>query len=1448
VSRDLKLFGPLDSAAQYNYLLDDKILKKLPFYDIQEFMKSLGICIGASTIKTAEIDGNLRIGKTFIRNHECNPRAALRKILESPGFEDYSYVTLTGRKFKDLVNLPVITEPEATERALNYLLKNQPGRFNALISLGSENFILYELNERGSIINVRTGNKCASGTGEFFLQQIRRMDLAVEEAIGLAEGAEPYCVAGRCSVFCKSDCTHALNKGVPIGRVCAGLGNMIAEKILELLKSMERKNILLVGGVTRNSYVVSKLRQNIGNVVIPENAQVFEALGAALYAFEKKKKSEASVLIKDEKASFGRLPPLNKWNDLVEFKEHANAIAEDGDECIIGLDVGSTTTKAVLLRANDDRVIASVYLRTNGNPVQASRECYRGIYEQLGGRCVKITGLGVTGSGRHIAGLHALTEGIINEIIAHASGAAFFSKEVDTIIEIGGQDAKYTHLVNGVPCDYAMNEACSAGTGSFLEEAAKESLNINYLDIQHVALQGKNPPNFNDQCAAFISSDIKNASHESIPRSDIVAGLVYSICMNYNNRVKGSRKTGEKIFMQGGVCYNRAVPLAMAGLLNKRIIVPPDPGLIGAFGVALEIKNRLRSGEIVKSEYSLKELAEREAEYGESFACPGTKENCDRGCHINIIKIKGKNYPFGGVCNKYYNTIHHLRIDPEPLDLIAKRQELVFRKNGYTASRTVGIPKSFYTNILFPLYYSYFAELGYDILLGETVDPEGAKMTSSSFCFPAEIAHGMFMDLKKKNPDYIFLPQIAELHVEGNNSRGKEHNCTCVLAQSEPYYITSAFRDIRSNLLSPVLNFSGGLESMEDEFIKIGKKLGAGRDKSRHAFTCAVAHQKEFNDKKKGLGDRLLKDLQQDSSRTGIVVFGRAYNAFADESNLGIPKKFASRGVYVIPFDSLRYENEESVENMNWAIGQEILKAARVVKRHPQLFGAYITNFSCGPDSFLVGYFRDIMKAKPSLTLEIDSHSADAGINTRIDAFLDIISRYRNLEIKEAPPSDFRPATLSWVGGKYHYISSDGNEYPVKDNRVKLVVPSMGRTTTELAAAAFRGIGFNAEADRAPDFNTLMIGRANTSCKECLPLILTTASLLETAGKRRTADEMLLYFMPTAPGNCRFSQYYVFQKKLIEKKQLKNVALLTLTAENRYAGLGNVDQITILKSLVVADIMDDIRNALLVLPVDKRKAEEIFNGQMSRIKTSFETGGKDIYGILKETAAEFSKIDLKYPLSEAKKVLLTGEIYVRKDEFCSQEVVLRLAKRGVVVKRAPVLEWLYYVDYIVKNYLKPDFNLGERTELLIRNMLHHRIEKKIKGIMAASGLYEHELIDMEKIIDTGSKFINPAMTGEAIVIIGTFFREIIRQVHGVISIGPFACMPTRVTESILSHESNVADNKRVEFLENIGYLKKFDSLPFLSVEADGNPFPQIVEARIEAFTLQVERLYSAISG
>jgi len=905
---------------------------------MSEKIRSLGLCLGASTVSIVQLEQEQNLGEGiptrehlpprlvnyWLYPHEGDPKRTLVSALKTLDMSSFDRIAATGRKFRKFVTLSSIPEPEAVEYAYGFV-KPPDVSCPAVVSAGGETFMVYVLNRLGQISNVLTGNKCASGTGEFFLQQLRRMNVTLKEAAQWAGSIEPYSVSGRCSVFCKSDCTHATNKGVPKARVTAGLCQMMANKILELLKKVERKNIMITGGTARNHIMIEHLRKQIPGLIVPPEAPYFEALGAALWGLEHEtaKFSGVSDLFRTDAASFDTLVEKGK--------------IRSGDTCILGLDVGSTTTKAILLRKADNAILADVYLRTNGNPVAASRECYDSILKQICQRVdssdISIEGLGVCGSGRQIAGLHALTHGVINEIIAHAAAAVYFDPQVDTIFEIGGQDAKYTYITNGVASDYAMNEACSAGTGSFLEESAFETLGVAMEDIADIAFKGHHPPNFNDQCAAFIGSDIKNAIHEGVKHEDIVAGLVYSICMNYSNRVKGNRPVGKKVFMQGGVCYNRAIPLAMASLVGKPIIVPPEPGLMGAFGVALEVKKRIEMGLIKKSCFDLKVLSDREVTYGNSFICKGGKEKCDRRCEIAVIEIEGNKYPFGGACNRYYNLRHNISYNVSRLDLIRVRQHLVFEKYGATVCPEssqnlpngkiknyrgkIGINRSFLVNTYYPLYSTFFSELGFEPVVPDSCSQEGIDRKNAAFCYPVELSHGFFHSLleMEHSPEYIFLPHFKALPASDGNSSSQ----VCPFVQGETFYLNATFRQKLNQLkakgtkvLCPLLDLTKGLHTAREALVNTAVQMGLRRKTASAAFEAALKCQTECIVEMKHIGEKVLRELEGDPDKTAVVIFGRAYNGFVEEAHMGIPHKLASRGIRVIPFDFLPFDSEKS--------------------------------------------------------------------------------------------------------------------------------------------------------------------------------------------------------------------------------------------------------------------------------------------------------------------------------------------------------------------------------------------------------------------------------------------------------------------------------------------------------------------------------------------------------
>ncbi|MHC4981473.1 MAG: anhydro-N-acetylmuramic acid kinase, partial [Planctomycetota bacterium] len=417
-------------------------------------MSHVGVNIGALTVKVVALRGD---GPDFhVVAHQGRPLETLDTLLAAPQFADAESFGVSG-------HLGHIPEVAAIQRALREL----DGEFDAVASLGGESFLVYLL-AGGRITNVLSHNKCAAGSGEFFVQQIGRMGLDIDEAIERSMEGEVVPLAARCSVHCKSDITHKLNRREASPQdILHTLHDSMANKVASLLERSQRqlRRVLLIGGVSRNAAMLAALREKLASAEIevrPESPW-FEAWGSALLARDEPRHRSPKISVPP---SLGSLPPLERYADRVQVID-APPHEDPGDgPLVLGVDAGSTTTKAVLLEPVHQGVVASHYARTNGDPVAATRACLRALARRVGNRRVSL--MAATGSARELVGAYLGTASVYNEISAHAEGATHYDADVDTIFEIGGQDSKYIRLRNGVPIEYAMNEACSAGTGSFL--------------------------------------------------------------------------------------------------------------------------------------------------------------------------------------------------------------------------------------------------------------------------------------------------------------------------------------------------------------------------------------------------------------------------------------------------------------------------------------------------------------------------------------------------------------------------------------------------------------------------------------------------------------------------------------------------------------------------------------------------------------------------------------------------------------------------------------------------------------------------------------------------------------------------------------------------------------------------------------------------------------------
>jgi predicted CoA-substrate-specific enzyme activase len=1404
--------------------------------------KTMGIDIGSTTLKLCLLseDGTAR---SAMLTHEGNLPGTLARLLGGMHLENRGAVkaVVTGTEGRHRISVPEVIAAVAIEAGLK-ALDLKP---NAVVSMGGEDLVVYSLNRQGRIVNTYAGNKCASGTGEFLRQQLGRMNMRLDDMNEACEGAHVFPLSARCSVFMKSDCTHRLNKGeAEKGDIALSLSKVMANKVVEFLTKarLSSGRIVLIGGVTKNRFLVDFVRASCPeiDVVVPEQAAYFEAFGAGhLAGSQGTPLPEGELVRAGSELIFKSYAPLSESSERVHHVPSRRGAYDPDAEYVLGVDGGSTTTKVALINIATLEIVAEHYGRTFGDPVAALRLCLEELRRQLGSHKPRIRLVATTGSSRELLGVFLETVGVYNEIIAHTVGTTYFQKDVDTIFEIGGQDAKYVYINNGVPIDYAMNEACSAGTGSFLEESAAGDLDINSApEIGPIALQAEKPLKFGEHCSAFINSDIRKAIQQGASREDIVAGLVFSIVANYLNRVVGNRSVGEHIVLQGGVAKNPAVPLAFAQMTKKTITVPPDPELMGCFGVARLVLQKHEEGLIEKGDFDLDAMIDKEISYQKTFAC----RSCENLCTIRRLRVGKNTYPFGGRCSLYTNKRKKRPTDSaDVVDYTVERTRMLFEEFAPPAdalqagsSRVIGVPVAFSIHSLWPFYAWFFHTLGIRVKLSTRIAPEGIARMESNYCFPAEIAHGAIQDVIDAGVDYVFLPHFRDMPTLEN-----VRACTCPLTQGLPFYARHAFGLGDDRMLRPLVAFGTGLEESRQSFMDMAEKLGFSRSDGAHAFDVGLSHFERFQTAYRELGKKVLREVEQNPERVYIAMLGRPYNAFTRDANMGIPRKFISQGVTVIPFDMIFDDDAEIPPNNYWYYGQQDMKAVRKVKRTDNLYLTWISNFSCAPDSFMLHYVRWMMGEKPYLVLEIDSHTADAGLDTRTEAFLDIVESYRR-HMDPSPEKPFRRRYQVVLKKEYCDVldRKTGRRLDIRDPRIHLVWPSMGDLSTEVMNVAALRQGINSTHLPLPDVYSTQLARNVASGKECIPALLVLGSILQYFHDHdpTSGDDLYVVFVPSTPGPCRTGQYYVFFDRLFEEMGWENVVLLVGGSENSYRELGSTFSQDVWRALVLGDYFTDMRSALRVTARDPDKAMELFQSVWQDVLRAFKAGPKELDLELERAAYYLNQVPRKQRLEDVKKVIVIGEIYVRRDNFSVRELSEMLISKGIYPKVTGVTEWIHYTDFARKYKMEVqrrregwlrtllDGGVKEEAVYMVEKVWKQVVEEKIAAILRTTGLVPHVPHNMDKIIhDAKDTFVHPDLSSEATVSPAVGSAAMNEGYSGVAIIAPFGCLPGRLIEGVYAPWAKAHD------------------YPVLALENDGQPYPPNIISRMEVFAHNVLR-------
>lgn len=1204
---------------------------------------------------------------------------------------------------------------------------------------------------------------CAAGTGRFLEQQAYRIGISMEDFARLAlefEGNPPR-IAARCSVFAKTDLIHLQQKGVPLGAMLSALCGSIARMVVSLQRGIFEEPIYFVGGVAANNAILKALNEVLSarnghqvDVIIPENHFYTEALGSALLSREAGKDSRVIALSQAEtEQRYFEMPRLERPTQ--QDGCWATSRIDKPFTGYLGVDVGSTSTKAVIVDELGKYVVAKNYLMTAGRPIDAVSEVFRNLLRDIGDNA-RIAGVGVTGSGRYLIGSFIGADLIKNEITAQTRAAAEIDPEAD-IIEIGGQDSKLVIKRNGVVVDYQMNKACAAGTGSFIDELAEQlGIHVKNGEFASLAFEAPHTIDLGTRCAAFMGQAVALAQQEGVPLGVITASLSNSIAGNYLSKVVETRKLGDKVILTGAVFYNEAVVSAFKAALQGRIIVVPEHKEVsGAIGAALLAKEEMRGNhskfkgfqEVVDSDYKLS-----------TFTC----KVCDNNCTISRLEMPGEPPTFyGSRCDLFDSSISRERMETA----FDEREKLLFGeyKEGAVGKPSVGIPRALIVYDYAPLLIGFLNALGAKVVLSnkttKQIMEQAVELGYTDSCFPLKLLHGHVANLN--DVDYILYPSAIRMGLKDGDENQKY---TCPLVQASPYIIRQAL-DLGERLLVPTIDFSMGDSDVINNLIKVAVQMGFSKKEGKMAASAGLKAQREFETARVEHGKRLLQQIHE-NNQLGVVIFSRSYMSQDSGANLGIAEKLAQLGAVPIPLDFLPLDSvnvKEYSDRPYWFYESKHIAGAAITVKEPLLYGLVLTNFGCGPNSFILNIVGDIMGDKPLGQLEIDEHAAEAGIVTRLEAFIDTIEGFarssRSYNLPDQGKDIYRAALVS-----------------VNKKRV-LLIPSMA-SHAQILGAAMEAFGVRAVVLPEADERNLLYSNRLTSGKECLPYRVTLGGFMRffyEDNHNGIDPKDVEGFLASAYGPCRFGKYAVEQIKILREIGF-TFPIRTSVANNAYhdLNLGSGFERLAWRGIVAVDYLE--RLLWRTRPYEKSAGavDNLFSEYLSGISERIRR--KEAYGdLLKEATTNFkSLIDPDMPRRPL--VGINGEIFLRSNRFSNSDLVKECEKAGLEVVVSPIGEWFKYITH--RNI--EDGVRERKIRKIVTGYLRQLWQKHAENSVASNfnGLIDTKEPSTKDILSFSKQYLSPKCGSEAVLSIGAGVDWMESpDFAGVISVMPHGCMP-----------------------------------------------------------------------
>ncbi len=1377
----------------------------------------IGIDAGAETIKLLELTrgpGGPRVVRSEIIDHGKRPGPVLLEALGAWNWPNADAATVSGR-FAAQVKLPRIPVKQAQLRSFRFLFGEEPA---TIVNIGSHGFSVLELRPNGLAV-FRENSRCSQGTGNFLRQLVERFSLTVEEASRLcAEVTNPAPLSGRCPVILKTDMTHLANKGEDRTRILAGLFDAVCENVLVLIKpGVSPTRVLLTGGVSRSPRVrrvFGEALQRMGMelLTVPEDqALCLEALGCALLAMDTVAEMPplGDLLLPPRELKLERLAPLAESRSRVRRMPARPWAQLNGElrRLVVGFDIGSTGAKLVAMDAASKEVLFESYRQTLGNPVAAAQELLRSFTQSPPAR-LPVIAFGATGSGREVAG-SLLTSCfgkeavfIVNEIVAHATGALHYDPRVDTIFEIGGQDAKYIRLAEGRIIDCAMNEACSAGTGSFIEEQGRKFAGIEDIrQLGAAAMEATSGVSLGQHCSVFMAEVIDEGVAAGLEKSAIISGLYDSVVKNYLNRVKGNRSVGKVIFCQGMPFSADALAAAVARQTGSEVVVPPNPGTVGALGIALLAARELRLAELPPADPQ--RFLTARIEQKDAFVCRATTGCGGAGnrCRIErlrtIVNEQRAAFTWGGGCALHDKGTRKRKLPDLAPDPFREREDLLHQLIAPLLEARgrprVAMTEEFMLKGLFPFFAAFLHGAGLDLEVISEADQaalkRGIQAATVPFCAPMQLFHGLGERMADTGADWLFVPMIRSLPRQA----GQACAAICPIVQSAPNVLgcTLASRNHNSRLLSPQIDFAqGGLDSPSFQVSckRLAQSLKLSERAWREAYAAGLQAQLRFDSQSLELGRRALEFCRA-RDIVPVVVLGRTYTIYNKTLNSNVPAILREQGAIGIPVDCYAVgDSAPQFTDMYWGYGQNILRAAHQVRRERGVYGLYCSNYSCGPDSFNLHFASYVMEGKPFAVIETDGHSGDAGTKTRVEAFLHCVEEDRHAAAGQAVVNDF--ARLQFSGLRLRQVGRHNG------STEHMLVPYLGNAS-QAVAAVFRGLGLSCESLPAPDTESLRLGRRYTSGKECLPMPLTLGSLLQRLERAKTGEQFV-YVMPSTNGPCRFGVYNLLNRIVLERLGWNDRLRIWSPKDSGYFDdLPAGTEMLMLSGILATDLLLQALYDVRPLEAVRGQASALYARYLGELLARLEEAGRgdlrlgpalwqvtggNLFGLrelLRRAGRDFAALrsPRQLPLVE-----MTGEIYVRAVPFSNDFLVEKLEQRGLRVRLAPQSEWLAYCAHVRR------YRSGRNRFVdAFSNQVQHRIEAVALAAIAPH-LGWPQPPSIVETLETARPYVSPALEGEAVLTIGAALANWQRHnIDAVVAVGPLECMPTKIAEAQFYH-------------------------------------------------------------